>query len=125
MLICDHAIREEETFKVSLIGIFEKVWAPVFPMAHSTLSVYVKVGDAYGDYNLVLELIRLEDMMVVGRGEAKASVVDRLEPVEWLFNLGWLVFERAGTYEFRLTANGRHLESKSFTVVQLAEALEG
>jgi len=52
MLICDNAIREEGTGKVSLIGIFEQVRSDTFPFGLFSLAVYVKVTDAQGDYNL-------------------------------------------------------------------------
>ena len=58
MLICDMAIREEGTGKVSLIGIFENVSATVFPARHPLLCVYCKLTDAQGDYAFRLELVR-------------------------------------------------------------------
>jgi hypothetical protein len=119
MLICDNAIREEGTGKVSLIGIFEKIRAGAFPVGHPSLSVYVKVTDAQGNYQLVLELVRVQDLTVIGRGEAAVSVETRLEAAEWIFNLSWLVFEKPGPYEFRLRANGRHVGSKTFEVLDL------
>jgi hypothetical protein len=117
MLICDHAIREEGSGKISLIGIFEQINAASVPVPHPALSVYAKVTDAQGEYDLSLDLVRLEDLMVIGHGEAHATVADRLVPTELLFNLAWLLFERAGEYEFRLSANGRYVASKSFRVI--------
>ncbi len=117
MLICDHAIREEGSGKISLIGIFEQIHVPSLPAGHASLSVYAKVTDAQGEYDLSLDLVRLEDLMVIGHGEAHATVANRLAPMEFLFNLAWLLFERAGEYEFRLSANGRYVASKSFRVI--------
>ena len=125
MLICDQAIREEGTGKVSLIGIFEHINVPALPAAHAGFSVYVKVIDAQGEYDLSLDLVRLEDLMVIGHGEVRAVVADRLVPTEFLFNLGGLLFERAGDYEFRLSANGRHLAGKNFRVILLNQPQAG
>jgi hypothetical protein len=125
MLICDQAIREEGSGKVSLIGIFEHINVAAVPAGHPGLSVYVKVTDAQGAYDLGLDLVRLEDLMVIGHGEVHAVVADRLVPHEFLFNLAWLLFERAGDYEFRLSANGRHLASKGFRVILLNQPQVG
>jgi len=83
--------------------------------------VYVQVTDAEGTYDLVLELVRLDDMMVVGRASGQASITDRLMPSEFIFQLHLLEFKRPGKYEFRLSTNGRHLAAKSLTVVELGQ----
>lgn len=121
MLICDLAIREEGTGKVSLIGIFEQIRSETFPFGLVGLSVYVKVTDAQGDYQVALELVRIQDMTVIGRGEASVSVKDRLLATEWIFNLAGLIFEKPGAYEFRLKANGRHVWGKAFQVIDLSQ----
>lgn len=122
MLICDQAIREEGTGKVSLIGIFENIRGANFPMAHTGLAVYIKVTDALGEYDLRLDLVRLDDLQLLGQGQVHATVTDRLSPAEWVFNLSVLVFERSGRYEFRLSANGQHMASKTFDVILPNEA---
>ena len=118
MLICDQAIREERTGKVSLIGIFDNILTTNFPMAHPGCAVYVKVTDAFGDYDLSLDLVRLDDLQMLGQGKVQAKVADRLSTAEWVFNLNMLVFERPGRYEFRLSANGQHVASKTFDVIR-------
>ena len=119
MLICDLAIREEGSGKISLIGIFENISAIKFPTQHALLCVYAKLIDAQGDYELRLELVRLEDFQVIGEGRLQAAFADRRVPVEFVFQLAGLVFERPGGYEFRLYANNRSVGQKSFNVVQV------
>src|SRR6266542_496073 len=106
MLLCDLSIREEGTGKTSLIGVFENITARAFPYRHGALSVYAKITDAQGDYAIVLQLIRLEDLEVIGEGTLSATVDDRNGVTELIFQLGGLVFEHPGRYEFRLKANG-------------------
>lgn len=122
MLICDQAIREEGTGKVSLIGIFENIQGANFPMAHTGLAVYIKVTDAHGEYDLSLDLVRLDDLQLLGQGKVHATADDRLSPAEWVFRLGVLGFERPGRYEFRLSANGQHVASKTFDVILSSHA---
>lgn len=118
-LICDYAIREEGTGKISLIGIFENINVRRFPARHGLLCVYAKLTDAEGGYDIRLELVRLEDMSVIGEGILTMAIEDRNAPSELVFQLGGLVFERPGRYEFRLSANGRSVAIKSFNVVQV------
>jgi hypothetical protein len=122
MVICDQAIREEGTGKISLIGIFENIHAGFFPIRHPSMAVYVQISDAQGEYDLRLELVRLDDMMTIGRGQGRASIGNRLQPSDILFNLLLLEFQRPGVYEFRLFANSRHLASKSFRVIKFEQA---
>ena len=118
MLLCDLTIREHGSGKISLIGVFENISAPRFPVVHRALSVYAKLTDAEGDYVIRLELIRLEDSHVVAQGTLTATFADRMSPGELIFNLENLGLERPGRYEFRLSANDRFVASKTFTVMQ-------
>lgn len=68
-----------------------------------------------------LELVRLDDEHAVGRTEMPATIADRLNSHELTFNIDRLVFERAGTYEFRLFANNRFVGGMKLYVVQLEE----
>jgi hypothetical protein len=120
MLVCDLTIREERTGKVSLIGVFENIAAPAFPTVHRALSVYVKLVDAEGEYDIRLELMRLDDATMVAEGRMQATFADRMAASELIFNLENLAFERPGRYEFRLHAGERFVAGKSFTVIQSA-----
>lgn len=121
MLVCDLAIREEGTGKASLIGVFEQIWSRVFPCAHPRLSVFAMVSDAQGEYTVRLELVRLSDLMTVGRAEAVIPVENRLAPAEWIFELRDLIFVQPGQYEFRLWADDRIVGHKNFSVLELTQ----
>lgn len=118
ILVCDMAIREEGTGKVSLIGIFENINATSFPTLHPELSVYAKLTDADGEYVLRLELIQLEKARIIASGETTITPSDRMGAVELNFNLHNLVFPEAGLYEFRLSANGKHVGAKTLRMVR-------
>ncbi len=118
MLICDVAIREEGTGKISLIGIYENIAAPQFPWAHR-MCVYGKLVECQGDYRIRLDLVRLEDMQILGQQEASATFQDRMVPAETVLLLA-VNFERPGRYEFRLYANDRWVASKAFNVLQMS-----
>jgi hypothetical protein len=115
MLVCDTTIRDAETGKVSLIGIFERIWAGAFPATHGSLSVYAKIEDAEGDYAFRLELVHLGTLRVAGRVETPPMrIPSRLESQELIFRLDSLVLPAPGRYEFRLLANGHFVGHKAF-----------
>ena len=55
LLVCDEAIKEE-------VGIFETMRVPSFPARPVRVCVYAKMTDAEGQYEITLQLIRLEDL---------------------------------------------------------------
>jgi hypothetical protein len=122
MLVCDQAIREAETNKVSLVGIFDQIRGAEFPLVWARpTAVYARVTDAEGHYQIRLELVRLEDEQSVGRLDVEMTAGDRMGFSELIFNLDRLIFESLGRYEFRLFAGDRHVGGVVFTVIQIDE----
>lgn len=123
LLVCDQAIREAETNKMTLVGIFERVFGSEFPLPwNRPMAVYARVTDAEGEYDIRLELIRLADEHTIGRVDGKVAVSERVATAEIVFRLeDGLVFDRPGRYEFRLFANGQHVAGTVFTVIRTAE----
>jgi hypothetical protein len=118
VLICDYTIRDGETGKVSLVGIFDKIFATDFPVLHPGVFVYVNMADVVGEYTMGLELLRSDTMKRLGYGEQRLTYTDRFAGAELVFDLRPLIFEEPGQYEFRVYANGTHLGGKSFQVVK-------
>lgn len=118
MLICDYVITEHETGKKSLIGIFETISAGQFPVIHHTLSVYVKLTDANGNYRFQLDLVDLQNNQVLTKCEIpnELKITNPLKSSELVFNLHGLKFPHAGEYEFQIFSNGRIFGQKTFLV---------
>jgi hypothetical protein len=121
MLICDQALQEGATGKTSLVGIFENISANLYPARCGLLTVYAKLTDAQGEYRVRLELVNLADLTVVGQGQFRATISDRMVPAELIFQIGGLNFEKPGRYDFRLYANDRWVGSKSLHLIQAPE----
>jgi hypothetical protein len=120
MLLCDSIITEVGTNKKSLIGIFENIFAPIFPCKHYHLSVYVKFGSAQGKYRFRVELIDVSTDKIIGKGEIpELNVPDKLGTYELAFNLIGLQFEHEGRYEFRIFADDKMFANKTFGVLRL------
>ncbi len=118
MLICDQTFQDEQSGKMTLVGVFETIRAYQFPARHGRLCVYAKLADLQGEYRFRLELVQLEELKVVGQGQFSATFSDRMAPVELGFLILDTVFERPARYEFRLYANERWVGSKTLSVAQ-------
>jgi hypothetical protein len=117
MLICDMVIKEAGSNKHSAVGIFTDVFAGTFPMMLNPLAVYVCVADALGSYELSMELVDLEQDRSLGRVQGlKLQSREKLQSHDFGIRFVNTVFPHAGTYEFRLLADGRLLGGKTLRV---------
>lgn len=120
MLVCDQAIREAGTNKVTLVGILERISSSVVPFDWMRgITVYARLTDAQGVYNMRIELVRLEDEQAVGRGDFRVTLENPRRAHEITMEVGELRFERPGRYEFRLFADDRYLGGVILDVVHL------
>ena len=121
MLVCDYVITEQGTNKKSLVGIFENIGVVQFPATHHSLSVYVKLTDARGNYHFHLELVSLKTEVAVAKCDVpgEAQISNPLSSHELVFSLRGLQFPHAGEYEFRIFANGHIFGQKMFLVSEL------
>lgn len=120
LLVCDQAIREVGTNKATLVGIFDHISSSVFPFDWVRgATVYARLTDAQGVYDMRIELVRLEDEQAIARADFKVIVEDRIRPHEIAEEFDQLGFERPGRYEFRLFANERYLGGAVLDVVDL------
>jgi hypothetical protein len=124
VLICDYTIRDGETGKVSVVGIFDQIRAVEFPAVHPGFFVYVNMADAEGEYKMGLELLHSGSMKRIGYGAQSVTYPDRLVGAELVFDLRGLVFDEPGMYEFRVWANDHHIGGKPFRLVQLKSESE-
>lgn len=127
ILCADTAIREIGTNKVTLVGIFDQIFGPAFPLVwQKPISVYARITEAQGTYPIRLELVHVDDEQAIGRLEGQSAIVDRLAFSELLFELpSGITFEKPGKYEFRLFANGRFVGGAVLNVIQTDTAPQG
>jgi hypothetical protein len=120
MLVCDMVIKEAGTNKHSAIGIFTDVYASAYPMMLNPLAVYVCLADAIGTYDLIMELVDLEQDKTLGRVQGlKLQAKEKLQSHDFGIRFVNTVFPHPGTYEFRLLADGRLLGGKTLRVRQM------
>lgn len=118
LLVCDTAIRDADTGKTSLIGIFETIYAPRFPAMIPWIVLYAKVSDVEGTFEFAGEFVRLGDERLIGTFTESVTFQDRFLAGDVLFRIPGLTFEKAGRYEFRLSTAGRLVGIKTFQVIE-------
>ena len=97
MLLCDHTIVEEGTRKRTLIGLFDRIHAPKYPVMHAALSVYVQFREIEGVFDFTLELYDLVETRSMNTATVKDfRVQDKSRDSELVFNLMSLKFDHPG-----------------------------
>ena len=71
-----------------------------------------------GTGKITRQLIRLDDLQVIGERRLTAALGDRMAAGELVFRFRALTLLQPGKYEFRLFADGRTLGAKSFSVIE-------
>jgi hypothetical protein len=104
--ICDAAIRDELTKKVSLIGLFSMIWSPSFPCTHPRMHIYLALTGGHGKHEVEVKLIRAEDRQVVMGMSGPVTFSDPLQVVE--VNLQWdrVIFGKPGEYLVEVSCDG-------------------
>ena len=115
-LVCDVGVTEPHTKKKSLIGIFDRLSASSFPTKRA-VSLYLKIADAQGRYELEIRFIHLNSGNVVAKAEGKLDQSDRLASAEMLIPFPPLHIGEPGRYEFQVWANSTFLGSTTIDVV--------
>lgn len=114
MLLCEHAIRDAATGRVSLIGIHGEISSERFPFIMPDCYVYARLTDASGSYDITLALVRRNDLSEVAAGHAgQAELSDPLEEFEVVAKLTGIVLAEPGHYDVRLWVNARFVHSVS------------
>ena len=129
--IADH-ITPGHANKKTVIGIFDLVVAPAFPIKHKTLSLLVRVEGSRleaGAHRLAIELIDADGQRLGKSQEIRFEL--KIEgraypdaPLGWEFvmEIPDLVLPQAGAYEFTIKVDGRHLGSVPLYAVQARDA---
>lgn len=110
LLVCDTAATDPSTGKKSLIGIFDRVWVRQFP-AQRTITVYGKLTDAEGNYQLKVKFVQTRTGRLVAEAEGEGQFTNRLGSSDFYVELPSLPIPEEGRYEFQILANDIFLGS--------------
>src|SRR5207253_3009599 len=118
--------RDERTGRITLVDLFTDVTAAAFPYSIPSLCVYARLTDAAGTYEFAIDVVRRTDLgevaqLNIGRLEA----LDPLEDGEVFVHHLEVLVPSAGSYDVRLWANQRFVQSVSFRVLGYNRTEEG
>jgi len=118
-LIADAVLQDRLTGKWSIIGVFDRVMAPSFPVVHPTVALYLRLSDAQGKYKIRVEFRDDADRRVGLFEGIEIEVKDAGQAIEVGLPTHMLPLEKPGKYQFQLFINDEFLSSAELTVIQI------
>jgi len=123
-VVCDHALIDQAG-KLSVIGIFERIWVERFPAVHPRLHLVLRLKGRrteIGDHP-VLIVLKDPDGNQVLRGDGSVQIGEPPAGVTEVEAGAVLAFdvplERAGTYTFDISVDGEPQASVPVAVSQM------
>ena len=126
-LICDIGVRDPNSGKKNLIGIFDKIITPTFP-THRALTIYCKLTDAEGKYHFEFEFAHVESGRTIRDPIATRepiTIPDRSQSYDFLVPTAIIEIPEPGRYEFRIRCNKAFLGAITLDVDVLDSAKGG
>mgnify|MGYP001602694204 CR=1 FL=1 len=116
IVVCDTVIRDDETRKLSLIGIFNTISSQKFPCVHARLHVYVAVTDGEGKARGRLQLMDNDTNQPLQTFDGEIYFPDRFAVIEMNFVLMNMNFPKPGIYRFDFWVDGDIIGQRRFHV---------
>lgn len=123
-LVCDSVIKDADTGKVSLIGLFNAINVSQFPAVHPSLALFASLTDAEGEYDVRVDLVHVASNTLTARfpppdkPPMRIASDERLNYTDLIVRLQGLRFDEPGEYEFRLFVDGKLIALRRFWVRQ-------
>ena len=123
-VVCDHALIDQAG-KLSVIGIFERIWVERFPAVHPRLHLVLRLKGRrteIGDHPVVIilrdpagtEVLRGDGSVQIGEPPAGVTEVEAAAVLAFDVPL-----EREGVFFFHITVDGEQLASVPVTVARM------
>jgi hypothetical protein len=111
--ICDTAIIDKLTGKVSIVGIFENINASSFPAIHPTMSVVAGFEADPGSYDI--EIIFLDEKEEIVKIPAKITIGTNRKG-NWIQNIVGYQIPREATQKIIIKSNGEKIHEGYLTI---------
>ncbi len=123
-VVCDHALIDQAG-KLSVIGIFERIWVERFPAVHPRLHLVLRLKGRrteIGQHPLLIQLMDPDGREVL-RGDGNVQIGEPPAGVTEVEAGAVLTFDvpldRAGTYHFAITVDGERAADVPISVSQM------
>ncbi len=115
ILLCDHAIVESGTGKVSLIGIFDRFAVRDFPGLIQQFTCFLQLTDGIGKYRITVEVHDLREDQILARAAIVQIVfADRAGKANLMIPVPPLLLKHAGGYDFVVLADDQEIDRQQF-----------
>ena len=119
IILCDSIIREENTHKLTLIGLFNSINARNFPCMHHKFHLYVAFTEIEGQAEGKVMLVQEETNKVFMNMKGQIESPNRLAVVELNFAIENMPLPKAGFYRFEFWVGEYLLGHRRFRVQQI------
>lgn len=119
-IICDD-VRQEAGGKISLMGLFENIYATKFPAVHPRIAIVNEWGEGKGEFELQLRILSSDRKTVLRETVSRLKLNDlnfRHRDVSIHLNID---FKTPGTYWIENLLDGELVHSMPLKVIQVKE----
>lgn len=115
LIVCESAVVEESTRKLTLVNCFTIRSYPTFPTPPTNLAFAAFLTDGIGVLNMLLKLTILDTGGVLLERRFRVHFQSPLRPMTFLYRIEHTTFPRAGQYEASLFCEAELLALTRFT----------
>ena len=118
ILLCDGIQTDQDTGKMSIIGLLDTVTCPGFPCTLPTMTIFLQLTNAQGKYLITGEVYDVAtDKSEHLSGGLEVEIADPLELFRVAFVLPQFAIMHAGEYNVIAKSNGEELGRQRFRTV--------
>ena len=121
-IICDD-VREEVGGKFSLMGLFESIFAPAFPVLHHRFAIVNEWIGGRGEFSVRIRLIAPDRTTILSETESKLALfsqTQRHRDITVRFNT---TFQVPGTYWVEMLVDGQQAGIVPLAVQKVSEQI--
>jgi hypothetical protein len=115
ILLCDQALVEAVTGKVSLIGIFDRFALRKFPGHIRQFTAFLQLTDGIGQYSITIEVHDLREDRILARAAiVNMAFQDRSGKANLMIPVPPLLLKHPGGYDFVVLADEQEIDRQQF-----------
>jgi hypothetical protein len=120
-LLCDQVLRDQHG-RCSLVGVFQHLKSPVFPLPPRSFSVFVSLAEVVvpSRLELLFKDVRHGRLLQEVTVDCTTPVTPN-QPYEINADFANVAFETPGDYDFELRADGQLLAIRTLTITRVTE----
>ena len=121
-LVCDQVLRDQHG-RCSLVGVFQHLKSPVFPLPARSFSVFVSLAEVVvpSRLELLFKDVRHGRLLQQVTVDCTTPVTPN-QPYEINADFANVVFDNPGDYDFELRADGQLLAIRTLTLTAVSGA---